>query len=311
MIYGTALFLYAQPSEHVCRLVWWNVENLFDCEDDSLVRDDEFLPTSAKKWTKNRYYKKLWQIGRVISAMGDTPPAIIGLGEVEGEKPLRDLTQYTLRNLAPYNYICTHGADTRGIQVAMLYDPRQLKVLSYKEVNVSTKEYKTRNYLHATAVLMPQDTIDIYVCHWPSQWGGTRASDHKRLAVARRVVQDVVSVKRVYPQRRILMMGDFNEESDSPALKNVLTSCDLTDCMARPTKTDWGTHYYKGEWSILDHILVSQALLPLVNASGIWKKPYLLEKNNKGCSKPYRTYLGTFYHGGYSDHLPIYIDITK
>lgn len=311
MIYGTALFAYCEAPAHISRIMWWNVENLFDCEDDSLVQDEEFLPTSTRKWTKHRYYKKLWQIGRVVSAMSDTPPVIIGLGEVEGEKPLRDLTQYTLKNLAPYKYICTHGEDKRGIQVAMLYDPRCFVLLNMHEKNVSTGRYKTRNYLHATGVLMRKDTIDIYVCHWPSQWGGAKATEYKRLCVARRMEEDLLLTKRTYPQRQVILMGDFNEENDSPALAQLMKSCDLTDLVDDEVKTDFGTHYYQGQWSVLDHLLISRNLCSKIQKSGIWKNTFMLEKDKRGCTKPYRTYLGPFYHGGYSDHLPVYLDVAN
>lgn len=311
MIYEAALYAYCGAPQQVSRIMWWNVENLFDCEDDSLVQDEEFLPESARHWTKHRYYKKIGQIGRVISSMGDVPPVIIGLGEVEGEKPLRDLTQYTLKNLAPYKYICTHGQDRRGIQVGMIYDPRYFTLLDIKEVDVSTNEYKTRNYLYATGVLMRKDTIDLYLCHWPSQWGGTRATEHKRLSVARKMEEHVLLTRCTHPERKIILIGDFNEEVDSPALTQLMKGCDLIACIASATKTDFGTHRYKGQWSVLDHMLVSQNLYPKILKAGIWKAPLLLEKDTRGCSKPYRTYLGSFYHGGYSDHLPVYLDVTK
>lgn len=291
--------------------MWWNVENLFDCVDDSLVHDEEFLPESARKWTTHRYYRKLWQIGRVVSAMGDNPPVIIGLGEVEGEKPLCDLTQYTLKNLAPYKYICTHGQDKRGIQVAMIYDPRCLTVLATREFDVSSEEWTTRNYLHVTGVLLRKDTVELYICHWPSQWGGARATEHKRLSVSYKMTEDVLLHRRIHPERKVILIGDFNEEANSPALAQLIKRCDLIDCIVGKGKTDFGTHYYQGRWSVLDHILISRDLYPRVQESGVWKSAFLLEKDRRGCNRPFRTYLGPFYHGGYSDHLPVYLDVTN
>ena len=34
------------------RVMWWNVENLFDCRHDSLKDDLEFLPESSRHWTR-------------------------------------------------------------------------------------------------------------------------------------------------------------------------------------------------------------------------------------------------------------------
>ena len=41
------------------RIIWWNVENLFDCQHDSLKEDYDFLPEGQYHWTKGRYWKKL------------------------------------------------------------------------------------------------------------------------------------------------------------------------------------------------------------------------------------------------------------
>ncbi|HXK75383.1 MAG TPA: endonuclease [Bacteroidaceae bacterium] len=313
ILYGTALITFsATAQQHRVRILWWNVENLFDCEDDSLAMDDEFLPHASKHWTKHRYYKKLWQIGKVLSSMGDTIPSLVGLAEVEGEDPLRDLIRYTLINLAPYKYICTHGHDKRGIQVAMLYDPRYFSILDVKEVSVSHETMLTRDYLHATGVMSSKDTLEVYLCHWPSQWGGARASEYKRLFVSKCFQRDISATIQKHPNRNVLVLGDYNEESKAPALKQLINKCHLVDCVTRCTKkkTDIGTHYYNGRWSVLDHILVSQDLMNRIDQGGIWRTSYLLEKDARGCTRPNRTYIGPCYHGGYSDHLPVYLDIV-
>ena len=61
------LCLTAKPQ----RIVWWNVENLFDCQHDSLKEDYDFLPEGQYHWTKGRYWKKLDNISRTIAAIAD------------------------------------------------------------------------------------------------------------------------------------------------------------------------------------------------------------------------------------------------
>ena len=117
--------------EHLFRIMGYNVENLFDTEDDPTKDDDAFLPTGEQHWTKERYRTKLQHIAEVISAVGaDAFPDLIGLVEVENATVLQDLLQKTtLGANTSYRYLVSSGEDRRGIDVALLYDP---PLLSYQ-----------------------------------------------------------------------------------------------------------------------------------------------------------------------------------
>lgn len=70
------LFLYmprltAQADYPPFRVMCWNVENLFDTHHDSLKNDYEFLPDALRHWNYQRYKKKLVNIARVITAVGE------------------------------------------------------------------------------------------------------------------------------------------------------------------------------------------------------------------------------------------------
>ena len=79
-----------------------------------------------------------------------------------------------------------------------------------------------------------------------------------------------------------------------------------------------GTYRYRGEWGMLDQFIVSGTLLSpsFALCTGADKArllafPFLLEEDEQyGGDTPFRTYKGMRYHGGYSDHLPICLDIT-
>ena len=76
------------------RVVSWNIENQFDTHHDSLKNDHEFLPDAMRHWNYSRYKKKLVDVARVITAIGEwSPPALVGLCEVENDTVLRDLTR--------------------------------------------------------------------------------------------------------------------------------------------------------------------------------------------------------------------------
>ena len=53
------------------KIVFYNVENLFDTINDPEVRDDEFTPEGVKKWTSAKYNKKIAKIERVFFDIAD------------------------------------------------------------------------------------------------------------------------------------------------------------------------------------------------------------------------------------------------
>ena len=83
--------LFAQATFNV---MTYNVENFFDTRDNPTKNDDEFLPSGNRYWTQSRYYHKLQQIAKVISAAGEwSTPALIALCEVENDSVLSHLTR--------------------------------------------------------------------------------------------------------------------------------------------------------------------------------------------------------------------------
>jgi len=75
-------------------IAFYNIENLFDTVDDPYTNDDDFLPTSEKRWTEKRYQKKLNKLGSVICKIGKNEkhtPSIVGLAELENAFVLKGL----------------------------------------------------------------------------------------------------------------------------------------------------------------------------------------------------------------------------
>ena len=111
-------------------VAFYNIENLFDIYDDEFTRDDDFIPTSKKRWTVKRYKNKLRKIGYAISNIGrketNSHPAIIGLAEVENDAVLRDLIASKHLKEYPYQFVHYDSQDERGIDVAFIYDSKKL-----------------------------------------------------------------------------------------------------------------------------------------------------------------------------------------
>lgn len=144
------------------RVACWNTENLFDTRHDSLKNDYEFLPNAIRHWNYNRYKKKLSDIARVITAIGEwNPPALIGLCEVENDTVLRDLTRRSPLQELDYRYVMTDSPDLRGIDVALIYQRDLFKLLSSRSISIPVfrQHRPTRDLLHVNGLLLTGDTL--------------------------------------------------------------------------------------------------------------------------------------------------------
>lgn len=322
------------------KVVFWNVENLFDTEPDSLKQDDEFLPNAMRGWHWGRYKKKLADVARVITAIGEwTPPALVGLCEVENDRVLNDLTRYSPLQAHQYKYVMTESADLRGIDVALLYQQHQFKLLNYSCIRptLAGGKYPTRDILLVTGLTPRLDTLDVVVVHFPSRSGGARASEPRRLQVAALLKATADSLMRVRQEPRILIMGDLNDYPDNKSITEVLNvklpgerhdKSTLYHLLSRKMvernrkkrgenrSAVNGSYKYQGEWGLLDHLIVSGLLLDRTTGfytaednADVSSLPFLLVDDEKhGGKQPFRTYNGMRYQGGYSDHLPVYAD---
>ena len=321
---GFFLFpLQAQEEEPVLfQVMSYNVENCFDTADNPDVADEEFLPSGERYWTEGRYYRKLQHIAQVIqSAGGWNTPALVGLCEVENDSVMHHLlTRTSLRQL-DYRYCITHGQDRRGINVALLYQRDQFRWLGAEEIEITLpqKERPTRNILHVWGEIQTSDTVDVFVCHMPSRSGGEIASRPKRLLAANRLRACVDSVLSIRTTPQCLIMGDFNDmpedESLSVQLRAQAFPMDefVSDQLYNLFYFGKGSYKYKGEWNQLDHFIVNGLLLDKKhsmhlqeNGNSIYKPGFLLTEDKTGRGmRPFRTYYGFKYEGGYSDHLPL------
>ena len=247
------------------RIVFWNVENLFDCRHDSLKEDYEFLPEGSHHWTHGRYWKKLDNLSRTIAAIaGDEAwPMVVGMCEVENDSCLRDLTRRSPLRIARYAYIHEEGPDVRGVDVAMLYDSLQFRLLGHETVRIPSAEKgfrPTRDILHAWGLCSSlPDTLHLVVIHLPSRAGsGNKGNAHRALAI-----NTLCALLDKLKGKQVLLMGDFNSEPSDKIFRDIgkrLTS--LMPQSRKELRQAQGTYYFRKLWGFLDHILVSPELLP-------------------------------------------------
>lgn len=309
-------------------IAFYNVENLFDTVNDSLVFDDDRTPVGIFNWTIKRYQKKIENVAKVISQIGlekrHAPPDIIGLCEVENAQVLQDLTDHIFLRETMYGIIHYDGPDERGIDVALLYNsntftPISIKIHGLVLLNYDRKRDQTRDQLVVHGIL-DSESIYIIINHWPSRSGGEARSRPHRIAAAELNRHIIDSITKIDPSPRILGIGDFNDNPTDYSLKKVLQlkkekvllkDDELYNPMEKIFRNGEGTLAYRDRWGLFDQLYVTGNLVNGTSPIQLWKvgifrPPYLVTKYGSFAGYPLRTYSGGRYTGGYSDHFPIY-----
>ncbi len=315
-------------------IAFYNVENLFDTENDSLTFDDDRTPEGKDHWTQERYEQKVENISEVISHIGlivsKTSPDIIGLCEIENKKVLEDLVSHP--NLQKMNYGIVHfdSPDERGIDVAFIYKKAVFFPTSFQSrrlllQNIDGERDYTRDQL-VVGGLLDDEQIYCIVNHWPSRSGGAARSKPNRLAAAKLNKSIIDSILRIDHTAKIISMGDLNDDPIDDSLRKILKTKgnkkdleenDLFNPMEKLFKKGVGSLAYRDEWNLFDQFYFTANLLEKEGGSyRFWKvnvftAPYLFAKKGKYKGYPFRTYSGGNYTGGYSDHLPVYLYLIK
>ena len=311
------------------RVVFYNTENLFDTRNDTLTADDDFTPRGKQHWNRERYTRKLLHISKVLDNLGEGKfPLLIGLCEVENRDVVADLANKTVLADANYGIVHADSPDARGIEVALLYrkDSFRLSRNAFFPVHLKNGE-TTRDILYCEGIWGCEDTLHIFVCHFPSMRGGEAKSEWKRVEAASVVKQKVDSIQGICSRAMILIMGDLNGRANTLAQKilkiqnpesGAIQSENLYNTGYYLLGKPYGSYRYKGEWQTLDHIIVSgnllngKANLQSSRRMGIYDADFLLEEERGAFGvRPKPTYRGPRYVGGYSDHLPVFIDLEK
>lgn len=315
------------------RVLFYNVENLFDSFDDTLTMDNEFLPDGERYWTWEKYQRKSAKLSKVIMAAGGWEfPDVIGLCEIENRFVLDGIFKKGYLEKIGYQIIHRDSPDRRGIDVAFLYQSEQFQPIDTNFLQLiypNETKSTTREILYVKGKTNTQDTLHFFVNHWPSRWGGQLELEDKRIAAACLLREKVNQIVQSNPQAKIIIMGDFNDYPTNESIRKYLgaippkgeISNGYLYNLAFPflNQSKFGSHKYEGRWGMLDQFIVSGALL---NKTGIlccapgdmhlFSPDFLLEPDETYFgTKPFRTFVGYKYHDGFSDHLPIILDLWR
>ena len=332
----TTVFSQEKKAYKVNTVAFYNLENLFDTENDPLTYDDDRTPDGKDHWTEEIYQDKLKNMAKVMAEIGaevsGSAPTIIGVCETENRKVLEDLVNQETLVEQDYGIIQFDSPDRRGIDVALLYKKKLFTPTHYKakelliyDDNDKSKRVFTRDQLVVSGML-DGEKIHLIVNHWPSRSGGEKRSRSKRIKAAKLNRQIIDSIFSDDPYAKIITMGDFNDDPTNPSVKdhlnakrkaNNLAIKELYNPMEDLAKQGYGSLAYRDSWNLFDQIIISTELTKKDFSSyrfyqaGIYNKTYLVNAHGRYKGYPYRSFASGSYTGGYSDHFPVYIYLVK
>ncbi len=326
---GIALFLLGQgplcTADETLVIASWNVENLFDTENDPDNKgDDGFTPRGWMRWTDARYALKLKHLAEVIALMR---PDILCLTEIENRRVLEDLSRVLLEmySVALSSIVHRDGAETRGIDVAILARQDPVKTQWLQPV-------KGQREVLICRFIFDERPVTLVVNHWKSQLGKKAVSDEIRGIEAQAVRAWLDDQLQLDPAAAILVAGDFNDNPESPVIvekagfvtdesrvRTDPTGRLLFNLTATLPEDSRSTYYYAktDRWQTLDAMSVSRGMLEGCRPAAPWRvsdSGYTIfrtpaQKLKNGAPRPFRRMRGKAYgdifQTGYSDHFPI------
>ena len=307
-------------------IAFYNTENFFDIYNDPQKLDNEYEPYGSRKWTQKRYDNKVWKISSVLSELGlretGNPPLIVGLAEIESEKVLKDLVEAEHLKEYAYGFIHFVSQDERGMDTALLYRKNFVEMIHSEPIQNSFfredgREDFTRDVLY-TQFKIEGNLIHCFTIHLPSRRDNDFNKDFRNL-ILKTIRKKADVILEANPLAQIIVMGDFNgNPTDENAREILITSEEegfKNDEFYNPMlkmRYGNGTLKHEGRWILFDQMLFSKSFFTnsenfiQFQSAHIYKDKSIQDWDRRFKGSPFRTYAGTKYLGGYSDHFPIY-----
>lgn len=314
-----AIFLTGQMNQgdSLEIISFYNTENFFSPNSSVETIEKTRL---LQNWDDWKYRNKLQKIARVFQFIEEEQgalPMFIGLCEIQSESVLYDLL-YLPPFERKYGFIHINSPDERGIDVAALYDKSKIKILDtesitffFNELHLPRQNYDaTRDVLYVQFQYL-EDVYHAFIFHLPSK----RERDvnlPKRAHILSKMKSRFEELAK--ENANIILLGDFNENPDSSMIKDLLEDENGVKLFKNPfeelyKKNQFSTFHYK-DGLLFDQILMSEGIftgsasLRFLEAK-VFNSERISSKDKKYSQRPFRTYAGTRYLGGYSDHFPV------
>jgi len=301
---------------------FYNVENLFLPDPKPRHKLDPTI-SGLRNWDERRYQNKLFKVSHVFELMKEENgelPFMIGLSEVSGRKVLEDLVKIEPFN-SEYGIVHYNSMDERKVDVAMIYNKNKVEVIDSEPITFffeikdkNTEYYDTTRDVLYSKVKYKGEVINVFIAHLPSQ----REKDvnkPKRTFILDEIRKRILNIANK-ENEHIILCGDFNENPDDENLVKILYDDSHIKVLENPfqqlfSTRNYSTFHYKSGL-LFDQIILSKSffkdnkVLAFQNA-GIFNSEKISSRDRKFAGRPFRTYVGTRYLGGYSDHFPVFV----
>lgn len=278
-------------------------------------------------WNSGRYQRKLSRLALALSWTGSDLPLIIGLGEIENASVVRDLMNTPPLANGGYEAVHRESHDERGVDVALLVRKRWAKVLAVEALTVPLLNDHTRDVLYVRLGLANKEQLHVFVNHWPSRREGEDLSAPKRMAAARTVRERVDRLLAQDANARIVIMGDLNDTPADPSVREGLRAsatlddehADLFNMVALDRSKQPGSISRDHRWMYFDHLIVSRGMIwpkttrwRAISGAALMDDRLIFRHPHFG-DQPDRTFSGRgdYHRNGFSDHLPVVLQLGE
>ncbi len=275
------------------RIAQFNVENLFDPDDDPLRRD-------ANDVGQETYDARLAKVALTLrDVVGGAD--IVALQEVENQRVLDDLVARPELAALGYRGVLVEGNDQRGIDTALLYRADRVTLRAVEAPSPAAPEGTTngggmldptrlfsRPPLVATFELRgPVDAargareLTVVANHFKSKVGETPGKANRRDHQAVAVAGIVDALRAADPRSHVVVVGDLNANTKDRAIQlltKVAGAPDrLVDAPSNLPAEERYTGWHGDDRTMLDHLFASPGLaagledvaIPHVNSDGL------------------------------------------
>lgn len=247
----------------------FNLENHFDATDDT-GNDAEPKPSPAAIEIKQN--KLARQISEVLGC-----PTLIGVQEVENETLLLRLAHATAPACG-FTYQVTHqeSADSRGIDVALLSDPRRVQIHgsalqpACTALNTGITDARLdcptgQQPLFSRPPLQVDLAVDgrdhtLFILHLKSKREGEAETAPRRLGQAAHLAALIDGRLNADPDARLILLGDLNDYEKSEPVQTLAADGRLANVLSAIPPEGRYSFIFGGAAQLLDGILVSPAL---------------------------------------------------
>ena len=321
--------LHAADTVNRIIVMTWNVENLFDADNDPTKPGAaEFTPDSWRRWTDARYKQKLDNLAKVIAAVN---PDILFVQEICNRRVLNDLsTVLKEKHKVDLSHIVHRPSPDLRIDTAILarWEPSRTEWISptqnQREMVVATFDFNGA-------------PVTFINCHWKSHSGNDKEYNNTTRTTEARALKRFVN-GNMKPGDSFVIGGDFNDDVDNLILtdaaglmlyegpdKPIPDDALLLNLSGTLSESERATFYYHvgKRWNSLDSFSVSPGMLPnatenlskwsvVLDEYGPYK--FLEYVAADGSPLPYRrirtrTFDG--YYLGASDHFPVRLVLER